>query len=249
MGGGGAGLVQEVQGAGAAAALEGTLSGLDRGLWAAGGPAGTLMGAVGLALDDVVRCRQVRISRLAAPCVFRFLFSYSFALSSQSIGMGCLSMFGIARVHTNFHRLQFQLAKMGMPGDDIQCHLQRWPHLSPQLYTLAECKDTGRLSFLRCTIGVLWCSATARRRSASSTAGGRSRWLRQRWWWAPPWRPPSPLPPAPPPAPAPKCVVTNIPPTSYFSSHPPRSHTLREKYAVKASIDRKGQQNEWVKEL
>eukprot|EP00208_Stichococcus_sp_RCC1054_P002912 CAMPEP_0206142900 /NCGR_PEP_ID=MMETSP1473-20131121/18579_1 /ASSEMBLY_ACC=CAM_ASM_001109 /TAXON_ID=1461547 /ORGANISM="Stichococcus sp, Strain RCC1054" /LENGTH=3025 /DNA_ID=CAMNT_0053538067 /DNA_START=97 /DNA_END=9174 /DNA_ORIENTATION=+ len=53
-----AGLVQEVQGAGAAAALEGTLSGLDRGLWAAGGPAGTLMGAVGLALDDVVRCRQ-----------------------------------------------------------------------------------------------------------------------------------------------------------------------------------------------
>ena len=51
---------QEAPGPGAAEAVEGVLGGLDRGLWAAGGPPGTLLAAVGIALDDVVTCRQVR---------------------------------------------------------------------------------------------------------------------------------------------------------------------------------------------
>ena len=61
VGVGDAGLLQDaLQGGGAAGALEVTLAGLDRGLWAAGGPAGTLLAAVGIQPDDVVHCPQVR---------------------------------------------------------------------------------------------------------------------------------------------------------------------------------------------
>ena len=53
------GLLRDAFGGSVTSALEGTLAALDRGLWAAGGPGGTLLSAVGIHTCDAVHCQQV----------------------------------------------------------------------------------------------------------------------------------------------------------------------------------------------